>query len=67
MQVGDVLEVFRESEELIDPETGLNLGAIEETLGRLQVTAVEEKYAIARPQSEFACERNDLVRFVVSN
>lgn len=67
MQVGDVLEVYREGESLVDPETGLNLGQIEDKLGRLEVTAVEEKYSIARVLGEFACERNDLVRFVVNN
>ncbi|NIN70704.1 MAG: hypothetical protein GTO46_01970 [Gemmatimonadetes bacterium] len=67
IQVGDVLEVFREGEELIDPETGLNLGQIEEKLGRLEITSVEERFSIARPLSDFACERNDLVRFVVNN
>jgi curli biogenesis system outer membrane secretion channel CsgG len=64
IQVGDVLEVFREGEELVDPETGLNLGQIEEKLGRLEITAVEERFAIARVLGEFTCERNDVVRFV---
>ncbi|UCC71461.1 MAG: hypothetical protein JSV86_13830 [Gemmatimonadota bacterium] len=67
MQVGDVLEVVREGEALVDPETGLNLGAVEESLGRLEVTTVEEKYSIARALGEFICERNDIVRFVVHN
>lgn len=65
IQVGDVLEVFREGEELIDPETGLNLGQIEEKLGRLEITSVEERFSIARTLSEFTCERNDVVRFAV--
>lgn len=64
IQAGDVLEVFRVGEELVDPETGLNLGQIEEKLGQLEVSSVEEKFSIARPMGEFACERNDLVRYV---
>jgi len=64
IQVGDVLEVFRVGEELVDPETGLNLGQIEEKLGQLEVTSVDEKFSIARQVGEFACERSDLVRFV---
>jgi len=64
IRTGDVLEVARVGEELVDPETGLNLGQIEETLGQLEVVSVEEKFSIARPMGEFACERNDLVRFV---
>lgn len=67
LQVGDMLEVFRQGEELIDPETGLNLGQIEEKLGRLEITSVEEKFAIARTLGEFSPERNDVVRFVVNN
>jgi hypothetical protein len=67
IQVGDILEVFREGEALIDPESGLNLGQIEEKLGRLEVRSVQDKYSIARSQSEFACERNDIVRYVVEN
>ena len=50
--------------ELVDPETGLNLGQIEEKLGQLEVTSVDEKFSIARQIGEFACERSDLVRFV---
>jgi hypothetical protein len=64
IQAGDILEVFRVGEELVDPETGLNLGQIEEKLGQLEVTSVEEKFSIARTIGEFACERSDLVRFV---
>ena len=64
IEAGDVLAVFRIGEELVDPETGLNLGQIEEKLGELEVAAVEEKFSIARTLGEFACERNDLVRYV---
>jgi len=64
MQMGDVLEVSRVGEELVDPETGLNLGQIEDTLGRLEVTSVQEKFSIARKASEFSCDRGDIVRFV---
>lgn len=64
IQPGDMLEVFRVGEELVDPETGLNLGQIEEKLGQLEVTSVEEKFSIAKTVGEFDCERNDLVRYV---
>ena len=67
IQIGDILEVFRVGEELVDPETGLNLGQIEEELGRLEVTSVEEKFSVARTIGEFVCERSDLVRFVSEN
>ncbi len=64
IRTGDILEVFRVGEELVDPETGLNLGQIEDKLGQLEVVSVEEKYSIARTIGEFVCERSDLVRFV---
>ncbi len=64
IESGDVFEVFRPGEELIDPETGLNLGQVEEKLGRLQVTSVQEKFSIATPSGSFTCQRNDIVRFL---
>jgi curli biogenesis system outer membrane secretion channel CsgG len=64
MRVGDMLEVSRVGEELIDPETGLNLGQVEDTLGRLRITSVEEKFSIAAPVGSVACERSDIVRYV---
>lgn len=38
ISVGDVLTVYRMGEELIDPDTGLNLGAEEEVVGKIKVT-----------------------------
>ena len=63
LRVGDVLTVFRPGEELVDPATGLKLGQVEERLGQLKITSVQEKYSIASPLGGFLCERNDLLRF----
>jgi curli biogenesis system outer membrane secretion channel CsgG len=63
LQVGDVLEVFRPGEELVDPETGIKLGQTETKVGQLKVTSIEEKFSIASPVGNFTCERNDIVRF----
>jgi len=65
IQVGDILDVSRPGEELVDPETGISLGQVESKLGRLKVTSVQEKFAITAPQGSFTCERNDIVRYVV--
>lgn len=64
MQVGDRLEVFRPGEAIVDPSTGLNLGQVEEKLGQLEITAVQEKFSVARPVGDFMADRNDIVRFV---
>ncbi|MCD6450888.1 MAG: hypothetical protein J7L64_00775 [Acidobacteria bacterium] len=48
VEVGDVFEVFRKGEELIDPDTGLPLGAEEEKVGEIEVVKVKEKYAVCR-------------------
>ena len=44
---GDEFDVYRKGEELIDPETGLSLGAEEEKVGTIRVTEVKDKYSIA--------------------
>jgi len=51
VKVGDEFEVIRMGEELIDPDTGLSLGAVEEKVGTIVITQVTEKYAIASVQS----------------
>ncbi len=38
IKVGDILTVYRMGEELIDPDTGLSLGAEEEVVGKIKVT-----------------------------
>lgn len=63
ISVGDVLQVIRPGEELVDPETGLKLGSMEKSLGEIEITSVEEKFAIARMLAEFSPERNDIVRY----
>lgn len=63
IRVGDVVEMSRAGEALVDPATGLNLGAVETKLGRARVTSVQEKFSIAEPLDSFTCERGDIVRF----
>ncbi len=63
VSVGDVLEVTSTLESLVDPETGLDLGALEETVGTVRVSQVEERYSIAETQSMSAPpNRGDSVR-----
>lgn len=63
IKVGHLFDCFQVGEELIDPETGLSLGAEEEMIGQLQVTAVEEKFSIAKPVNGGGFKRGNIVRF----
>jgi curli biogenesis system outer membrane secretion channel CsgG len=45
--VGDVFEVFKLGEELIDPDTGISLGGQKTRIGSLKVVSVSEKFSIA--------------------
>jgi curli biogenesis system outer membrane secretion channel CsgG len=50
-KIGDEFEVIRQGEELIDPDTGLSLGAEEEKVGKVVVVEVKDKYSIATIES----------------
>jgi curli biogenesis system outer membrane secretion channel CsgG len=62
IQVGDQFQVFHEGEKLIDPATGLELGAEREEAGVIEVTEVQEKYAIARAIEGETFERGDIIQ-----
>lgn len=62
IQVGDVFEVFQPGANLIDPESGRNLGAPERRVGEIEVETVEERYAIAKVKSGEGFARNYVVR-----
>lgn len=63
INVGDEFNVYREGEALIDPESGLNLGAEATKIGRVQVTQVQDKFAIATPTAGSGFEPNNIVKF----
>ncbi len=61
--VGDRLQILKEGEELIDPETGISLGGSATVVGDIEVSQVQEKFSIARPVSLSATpDRGDKVR-----
>lgn len=47
VESGDLLTAVSQGEDFVDPDTGLSLGAEEEEVGTLKVTAVKEKYCYA--------------------
>jgi hypothetical protein len=52
--VGDILDVFQQGDEVIDPDTGAVLGSEEKKIGQLRVTAVEAKFSKAEPTGAFS-------------
>jgi curli biogenesis system outer membrane secretion channel CsgG len=46
--VGDVFEVYTQGENIVDPETGLNIKIDGEKLATIQVTKVQAKYSLAQ-------------------
>lgn len=46
LKTGDVLNVYRPGEALIDPDTGENLGTVELFLGKVKVVRVNPKFTI---------------------
>ena len=58
----DTFVVYSKGEELIDPETGINLGSEEEKAGRITVISVKEKYSIATINEGEGFKRGDIIR-----
>ncbi|MFB0526297.1 MAG: CsgG/HfaB family protein [bacterium] len=59
---GEVFEVYRVGEELIDPDTGLSLGAEEAYAGKIKVIEADKKYAISTILEGEGFQRGDVVR-----
>lgn len=47
IKVGEILSVYRSGERLIDPDTGVDLGATEAKIGTVKITALLEKFSKA--------------------
>ncbi|MEH6650876.1 MAG: CsgG/HfaB family protein [Motiliproteus sp.] len=63
IKVGDVMQVSAVAEELIDPESGIALGKIENAVGQIKVTSVKDKFAIASAIGSFRTQRGDVIRY----
>ena len=64
VKVGDEFDVFRVGEDVIDPDTGLSLGAEETKIGHIKVTedALKGKAAKAKIVEGKDIQNNDIVR-----
>lgn len=64
IEAGMELAVFEQQEALVDPETGLTLGAPERLIGALRITQVDAKYAVAELTDGAGVAANHVVRLV---
>jgi len=62
INAGDELVVYRPGEEIIDPETGLSLGAEETKIGIIKIEEVREKLSIATAVQGSGFNARDIVR-----
>jgi curli biogenesis system outer membrane secretion channel CsgG len=62
MQPGMALEIFDPQPELLDPETGRNLGAPDKLVGEVLIENVEAQYSTAKVVSGAEFKRNQVVR-----
>jgi curli biogenesis system outer membrane secretion channel CsgG len=61
LEVGQVLDVFAEGEEMIDPDTGESLGSEEVKLGSIRVTEVLARFSKAVPMDGNAVVPNGAI------
>ena len=59
-KVGNVYNIFRVGEEMIDPDTGESLGAEEEKVGKAKIVKVTPKYSVA--ETKAAVQKTDVLR-----
>lgn len=62
IELGMEFRIFAKGEELIDPVTGISLGAEETLIGTVQVMDVKEKYSICRSVAGGGFSDGDIVR-----
>lgn len=62
VKVGDTFTVYSIGQEVIDPETGLSLGAEESKAGTIQVTEVKDQFAKAKVVSGGGFKKLDTIR-----
>jgi curli biogenesis system outer membrane secretion channel CsgG len=63
--VGDKVKAIRQEEEFIDPDTGINLGKSEETIGMLEIIETTQKFSKAKLLSGTQPKAKDLVRTTI--
>ncbi|HTY07873.1 MAG TPA: CsgG/HfaB family protein [Candidatus Edwardsbacteria bacterium] len=62
VKVGDKFVVYSKGEDVVDPDTGLSIGAEETKAGAIEVTEVKDQYAKAKVTSGTGFKAGDSVR-----
>jgi len=67
LKVGDVLEVFRAGEEIIDPETQASLGFTQgERVGSIRIVELQKKFSVAVMVDGSGFAKEDVVHFLAA-
>ena len=62
VKVGDAFDVFRQGEEIRDPDTGAVLDVETKLIGKILVTEVKDKVSIATSQSGSGFQKGDIIK-----
>ncbi len=64
LRTGATLEVFRQGQKIIDPDTGVELGSMDSSVGTLQLSKVEDNRSIGRMVSGNMPQGGDLLKLI---
>ncbi len=62
VRVGEVFKVLKEGREIVHPVTGEVLGSVEEEVGKVRVSEVEDKFSIAEILEDKGISKGDRVK-----
>lgn len=62
VKVGQVWELYAPGEEMLDPDTGENLGSEEIPVGKMTIIQVNPKFSVGNATEDFGIERGALAR-----
>jgi curli biogenesis system outer membrane secretion channel CsgG len=63
VKAGDILTVFSKGENLVDPSTGLVLGATIKPVGEARIELVEDQFSVAHVTIGTGMKRGDVVKY----
>jgi curli biogenesis system outer membrane secretion channel CsgG len=63
VKAGDILTVFSKGENLVDPSTGLVLGATIKPVGEARIELVEDQFSVAHVTVGTGMKRGDVVKY----
>lgn len=61
---GAVLEVFRQGQEVLDPDTGVVLGSMDTSVGKVKLTTVEENRSLGKLTEGSGAQKGDLLKLI---